>query len=201
MNSRYLGDCFDFYKHWFLHDLLGIAHVVAIPMFSSEWSAADCALYECLVGVTIIQECIVPNRRDRADYFLAAAAPAHVTKDVFLDPDTGFRVRPGLPARRRYDEYLFAAEVRDSLLPPDSTRLAVIYDQSVSRGSELESATQKLRVLRSLELYAFAYCAQVAMIGVSRNEPRVRDIVTSIRQRNNIPQDRFQAAHELNEAG
>src|SRR5687767_13925854 len=51
--------------------------------------------------------------------------------------------------------------------------VAVIYDQSIARGSELESATAKLQSLRSMEFWGFAYAAQVAMVIVSRDRERI----------------------------
>lgn len=195
MNPRHLGDCLDYYKRWFLHDLLGLVDVAAIPMFSGEWLDADKALYERMVGVTIIQHNDVPNRRDRLDYFLPATIPANAQKDIFLDPDTGFRIVTARPQRRQYSEYLFAEEV-DVLLQTGSERLAIIYDQSISHGSELESATLKLRELGHLGLHAFAYCAQVAMIAVSRSPSRVEQITQTVRCNEQIPQDRFRSTTE-----
>lgn len=139
-------------------------------MFTDNWTAADWSLYERLLGVEIIQNALVPNQSQRSDYFAAALTAQNATRDLFFDPDTGFRLRTVLPARCRFDEYLFATELQGVLLPPDSNRLAVIYDQSISRGSELESAQRKLSELEQMGLFAFAYCAQVAMIGVSSSK-------------------------------
>lgn len=197
MNYRHLGDCLDYYKRWFLRELLGFSQTAAFPMFTDDWRDDDKSIYERLIGVRIIQHEMAPDTRERVNYFRPATTAPHSDADIFLDPDTGFRLPGRLPQGRRAQEYIFSDDLSTLLARPDSTRLIVIYDQSISRGSELDSAELKLRALFDLGYHAFAYCAQVAMLCVSRSSLRVGQAMNAIRNADYLPQDRILATHEL----
>jgi hypothetical protein len=49
----------------------------------------------------------------------------------------------------------------------------VVYDQSISRCSAVESVERKLQTLAGLGLSAFAYCTQVAMVVIYRDQSRL----------------------------
>lgn len=193
MKPGYLGDCLDFYKRWFLAEFFPRENLDAVPMLTEPWpSPADRALYSALVGVQIIQDTIVPNTAERSGYFQVLGHSGHEGRDVFLDPDTGLRLGPR-PKRRRFDEYLFGRELLEFILPIGSSRVAVVYDQSIARGSEAEEyAVLKMQVLRGMGLSAFAYCAQVAMVVVSRDSARITALHQHAQGLPHLPQDRIQ---------
>jgi hypothetical protein len=149
MKPDYLGDCLDFYKRWFLGEFFPREQLDAIPMLTEGWpTPADKALYSSLLGVRVIQDAIVPNVADRSTYFQVANQAGSEAKDIFFDPDTGLRLGRR-PNRRRFDEYLFGHELLEFILPVGSSRVAVVYDQSIARGTEVESAELKLQALRT----------------------------------------------------
>jgi hypothetical protein len=191
MKPGYLGDCLDFYKRWFLAEFFPRERLDAVPMLTEPWpSPVDKALYSALVGVQVIQDAIVPNAAERSAYFQVLGQSGHEAKDVFLDPDTGLRLGPR-PRRRRFDEYHFGHELPEFILPIGSKRVAVIYDQSIARGSEAEEyADLKMQVLRGMGLSAFAYCAQVAMVVVSRDTGRINTLHQHAQGLAHLPQDR-----------
>jgi len=191
MKPDYLGDCLDFYKRWFLAEFFPHERLDAVPMITETWpSSADRAMYSELVGVQIIQDAIVPNAAERSAYFDVLARQGHETKDIFLDPDTGLRLG-SRPKRRRFDEYLFGHELLEFILPIGSKRVAVIYDQSIARGSDAEEYGQiKMHGLRDMGLSAFAYCAQVAMVVVSRDNDRVNALHQHVKGLVHLPKDR-----------
>jgi hypothetical protein len=174
MKPKYLGDCLDFYKRWFLKEFFPNERLLGVPMLTESWNDdAQAQLYSALIGVDVVQREIIPNRRDRSDYFQALADGGIIARNVFLDPDTGLRVGCR-PKGRRFDEYLFDHELNHIL--QDSDRVAVIYDHSIARGAEVEFAEQKLRALCAKNYSAFAYCAQVAMVVVSRSRNKISAI-------------------------
>jgi hypothetical protein len=187
----YLGDCPDFYKRWFLAEFFPGERLDAVPMLTEPWpSPADRELYSALVGVQVIQDAIVPNAAERSAYFHVIVQSGHEAKDLFLDPDTGLRLGPR-PRRRRFDEYLFGHELLEFILPIGSNRVAVVYDHSIARGSEPEEyAELKMQPLHDMGLSAFAYCAQVAMLVVSRNNGRIIGLHQHAQSLAHIPQDR-----------
>lgn len=173
MKPKYLGDCLDFYKRWFLREFFPGRRLAALPMLTEPWgNANDAAVYGALLGVDVIQDQVLPNVKERLGYFDTAMHPDNSTRDLFLDPDTGLKIGKR-PKDKRYDEYLFDQELTDYLLPVDSGRVAVIYDQSLARGSEVKSTSAKLHSLGSMKLWGLAYAAQAAMVIVSRDRERI----------------------------
>lgn len=190
MKPRYLGDCLDFYKRWFLAEFFPQTRLLAVPMLTEPWTEhGDADVYSELLKIEIIQPDLVPNCEARDRYFQPLRLDAHRDRDVFFDPDTGLRVG-SRPSRRRFDEYVFAHEIQDQVLPESSSRVVVVYDQSISRGSEVESAGDKIRALLGLKLYALAYCAQAAMVVISRNRTRIEALYERAIRLPHLPADR-----------
>jgi len=191
MKREYLGDCSDFYKRWFLAESFPGTQLGAIPMLTDEWDDNDADLYSRLLGVEVIQRETLPNRcpQDpvRVEYFQVALND--LSRDIFLDPDTGLRIGDP-PRRRRFDEYLFASELSEILCPRESRRVAIIYDQSIARGNEVGYMQQKVSDLYELGLFALAYCAQVAMVAVSRCDERIHQLHQAVTQLAYLPGDR-----------
>jgi len=194
----------DFYKRWFLAAFLSMECLAAVPMLTEDWTAPGNAdVYSRLLDVDVIQPARVPDvgpgHKARDDYF-RPVQEAHRDRDVFFDPDTGLRVGPRRPARRRFDEYLFAEELVDRLVPEGSRRLAVVYDQSIARGGEVESAERKLQELHERGLCALAYCAQAAMVVVSRDRERVEDLYRRALAMGYLPRDRVRVRPKVFQA-
>jgi len=192
MERNYLGDALDYYKRWFLQeackDLLRELRV--IPMSAQELGQDDRRTYAALLGVpleSLILTNAVPNCRHRNGYFIPARE--HPRSDFFADPNTGLRLG-NKPQRRSYSDYLFDHDVR-LLLPEHSDRLLVVYDQSISRGCEIECVLSKITMLRK-EFLAVAYCAQAAMLVLGRPEARSRlkDIRNRLQRLDYVRRDR-----------
>ncbi len=195
MKPGYLGDCPDFYKRWFLTEFFPGEQLVAVPMVTESWGPMRTSdTYSKLLGVKVIQEALFPNlppdAAQRAEYLRPAIAGEFASRDVFLDPDTGLCLDRRPPGDGRYDAYVFASELQ-RLLPAGSLRAAIVYDHSISRNESLAYARRKVERMRELDLFAFAYCAQVAMVVISRQEARIAGLYDSASRLAYLPQDRL----------
>jgi hypothetical protein len=191
MNPEFLGDSYDFYKRWFLDEFFPYMQLDAVPMLTGKgFTRKDKMLYQSLVGVRVIQDALVPRKTDRPGYFRVACQSEYASIDIFFDPDTGLRLGGDPPSGRPRNKYLFDSELA-SVLPDGSNRVAVVYDQSLTNGKLVESARQKLQSLRrNYNLAAFAYCAHVAMVVVSRNVKRVKALHRHAQKLNHLRRDR-----------
>jgi hypothetical protein len=183
MKRKFIGDCMDFYKRGFLSALLLKPGLAAVPMVTgNQWNDADRHAYAGLLCVHVIEDGLIPSRRDRqrrSDYFCAALTSGMKKKDLFIDPDTGLR-GPNQRPPRDSKKYVFADELA-LVLPDRSTRVAVVYDHGIGH-SDLRGAVAqvraKLQQLRDNEmnLLAFAYVAQAAMVVVGRDRRRIETL-------------------------
>ena len=129
MRMRYFGDSYDIVKQSLLRWLRGFGERSAHPMFTQPVSDADVAAFEKLLAVKVVSRNVLTVDTNRTAYLAPASSCGH----LFLDPDTGLRMRPTRGVRA--PEYLFANElVRLADARPAS--LTVVFDQSVRRGSE-----------------------------------------------------------------
>jgi hypothetical protein len=141
MRIRYFGDSYDIVKQSLLRWLRTFGEWSVHPMFTEIVSQTDAAALEMLLDAKIVSTEVLTLDTNRSVYLASGASCGH----LFLDPDTGLRMRPTRGAHA--PQYLFAAELQRLVEQrPDS--LTVVFDQSVGRGSErmhLEAKLQKLR--------------------------------------------------------
>ena len=188
MEHEYLGDALDYYKRWFLKEACAkqLVDLKALPM-SLEGFGDNMTKYAALLGMAegdVILREPVPNQRDRKKYF--AFANDFPNSDLFADPNTGFYIGRKSP----YANYLFGRDA-DVLLPAGTNRVLVVYDQSISRGSEIGSAVGKITTLKPRFL-ALAYCAQAAMLILARQDAldRMESIRDQLQQLDYVRHDR-----------
>jgi hypothetical protein len=175
VKKRYLGDVFDFYKRWFLREacLPVVSGLQVLPMFTEDWLLTDIDIYAAILGVSRndVRSQSVPNQKERAEYF------SQLRDDTFIDPDTGLRILHERPPRGRreqrpkWSDFLFLPELRH-LLPENSDRIVIVYDQSIGRGSEREHVEIKLRSIRPY--LSIAYAAQAGMFVLGQEASKVR---------------------------
>jgi len=145
MRIRYLGDSYDIVKQSLLRWLKGFGEWSVHPMFTEPWAQSDVSVFELLLDAKVISTEILRVDTDRSAYLACCSSCGH----LFLDPDTGLRMRTSGGADA--PKFLFAAEL-EKLAKQRPDRLTLVFDQSVQRGSERLHLTAKLHELRERQV-------------------------------------------------
>jgi hypothetical protein len=184
MNMRYFGDSYDIVKQSLLRWLRGFGEWSAHPMFTESVSDTDVAAFETLLAVKVVSREVLTLDTNRVAYFAPASSCGH----LFLDPDTGLRMRPTRGVRA--PEFLFAGElVRLAKERPAS--LTVVFDQSVGRGSERSHLEGKLRELRHYEVFGFAYISHACFVVAATDRALVERARSRVIADSLLPEGRF----------
>jgi hypothetical protein len=181
---RYFGDSYDIVKQSLLRWLGDFGQWSVHPMFTEKVSQADVAAFEALLGAKVVSTEILTLDSDRLSYLSCGSS----CSNLFLDPDTGLRMRPTRGVRA--PEYLFASELI-RLAEQRPTSLTVVFDQSVGRGAERLHLDGKLRQLRHHNLHGFAYVSHACFVVASLDHSlldRARERVIS---QSKLPASRF----------
>ncbi len=184
MRMRYFGDSYDIVKQSLLRWLRRFGEWSAHPMFTESVTPADVAAFEALLGAKVVSTEVLTLDTDRLAYFSCAASCGN----LFLDPDTGLRMRSTRGVRA--PEYLFASElVRISEQRPKS--LTLVFDQSVGRGSEQLHLEGKLRDLRHHGVFGTAFVSHVCFVIAGRDRGLVERARSHIVTESKLPATRF----------
>jgi hypothetical protein len=96
---------------------------------------------------------------------------------VFLDPDTGVRLKPSAGAKSA--AYVFGSELEE-LCHANRDRLVLVFDQSVPRGGERLAMEQKLAYFRERGVFGFAYFSHACFLILSASKGVVRQARTAL---------------------
>ena len=185
MHPRFLGDSFDIVKQSLLRWLAACAPWSAHPMFTEPVTTEDVRAYSRLVGAKVISQEVLADRTDRVAYF----APARrCTTHLFLDPDTGLRMRK--TSGQAASSYLFGEE----LLQIAETRpqlLTLVFDQSIARGRERQQLESKLSALAAHALYGIAYVSHACFFLVGKKGALIKRAFETLKKESGLPESRF----------
>jgi hypothetical protein len=184
MRMRYFGDSYDVVKQSLLRWLQNFGDWSAHPMFTEAVSDSDVVAFESLLAAKVVSREILTLDTKRPAYF----APALSCRHLFIDPDTGLRMRPTRGVRA--PEYLFASELI-RLSAERTASLTVVFDQSVGRGSEQLHLERKLRELRHHEVFGFAYVSHACFLVVGKDRTLVERARSRIIAESCLPASRF----------
>jgi hypothetical protein len=151
-------------------------------MYTDFWQKKQKLFYANLIEVEVVQCEQVPTWRRRQQFFQKSNSRELAKRDIFLDPDTGISIKRRGNRRKKY---VFGEEILDNFLSRRSKRAIVIYDHSLDHGVETKAEVKrKIRALRkkNRDLYAFAYCAQVAIVVLSRSPTRIKELRKKAKQ-------------------
>ncbi len=167
MRMQFFGDSYDVVKRFLLRTVAPEAKWTAFPMFTHEVAAGDIASFKAFLGVRVASPHAITGSTDRAAHLSAAANHRH----IFLDPDTGVKLKPfnGASAVK----YVFGPELV-SLCKQDRNRLLLVFDQSVPRGNERKAVAAKLTYFRENGLQGFAYLSHACFLVLSGSESACR---------------------------
>jgi hypothetical protein len=184
MRIHYFGDSYDVVKQSLLRWLSTFGEWSVHPMFTEMVSGTDVAAFEVLLNAKIVSTEVLTRETDRSAYFACATSCGH----LFLDPDTGLRMRPTRGARA--PQYIFGDEVH-RLVEQRPESLTVVFDQCVGRGSERSHLADKLQMLRDRGIFGFAYVSHACFVVAGRKRTLVEQARSRVIAESRLPENRL----------
>lgn len=181
---RYLGDSYDIVKQSLLHWLKGFGEWSVHPMFTEVVPQHDVAALELFLDAKVISTEILTTDTDRSVYLGCDSSCGH----LFLDPDTGLRMRTSRGVRA--PQFLFAAEL-EKLAEQRPNRLTLVFDQCVGRGSERLHLTAKLSELREHGVLGWAYVSHACFIVAGRDADLLAHARAQVLAQSRLPESRI----------
>lgn len=166
---QFFGDSYDVVKRFLLRTVAPEAKWTAFPMFTHEVAAGEIATLEAFLGVIVTSPHAITRSTDRATHLSVAANHRY----VFLDPDTGVKLKPSKGRGASAVKYVFGPELV-SLCEQNRNRLLLVFDQSVPRGNESKAVAAKLTYFRERGLHGFAYLSHACFLVLSGSESASR---------------------------
>lgn len=190
MRKKYLGDSYDIVKQSLLRWLGTFGEWSVHPMFTEDFEESKVAAFEKLLGVNVVSREILTVDSDRTTYL----QPAFLCGNLFLDPDTGLRMRSTRGVRA--PEYIFADELVQ-LVSERPTSLTVVFDQSVGRGAEELHLDGKLRELRRRDVHGFAYISHACFLVTANTRQLAEEARTKLIVESRLPPERLLILPEI----
>lgn len=185
MTPSYLGDSYDIVKQSLLRWLSSMGSWATHPMFTEPVSSEQADDFARLLGTRLLSLDILTNGIDRFAY-LAPTCECH--EHVFLDPDTGIRLKP--TRGRKAPAYIFGTELMEiASACPD--KLVLVFDQSLARGSERQQLQGKLQTFAVHGVYAVAYVSHACFVLLCRNSSLLEAAFDVLKSESGLPRRRF----------
>jgi hypothetical protein len=183
MKLSYFGDSYDIVKRSLLQWLSPFGPWQAHPMFTEPVDSLEAKALSRFLGVPFVSDKVLRAGCDRPAYLQCCFG----CESLFLDPDTGIRLKPthGAKAIR----YVFASELVD-IVKARPGWLTLVFDQSLARGSEVKQIRDKLRHFSVRGVHGFSYTAQASFI-VLGQATKVRRARRSLLNASGLPNRRF----------
>ncbi len=185
MHMHHFGDSYDIVKQSLIRWLGKFGDWSVHPMLTESAAGQQVKAFERFLGARVICTEVLTANTNRESYLSCATKCGH----LFLDPDTGLRLREtGL--RRPKTEYLFARELT-RIVEHRPKALTLVFDQSLARGSASRDMKPKLNEFQQHGISCFAYVSQVCFILCSGDETLIRRAFKHVVIESRLPKDRF----------
>lgn len=184
MHIKYFGDSYDIVKQSLIRWLGDFGEWSAHPMFTEPATAAGILAFTKFLGAPLLSDAVLKADTDRPTYF----AGALTCGNLFLDPDTGLRLRP--IRGQRAPKFLFANEFV-WLIQKRPKFLTLVFDQSHPRGVARASLDQKLEHLSSHGVSAFAYESHACFIVAGHDPSLVKGARARLLAESQLPECRL----------
>ncbi len=194
MNPKYLGDSYDIVKQSLLRWLANTGTWATHPMFTEDVSTEQAEAFSSLLGTRLLSCDTLTHGTDR-DAYLAPARDCH--HHVFLDPDTGIRLKPTKGAKAPH--YLFGTELA-AIADACPERLILVFDQSLARGKEREQIQTKLGSLTKQHMLGIAYISHACFVLVGKNRTLLDSAFETLKKESHLPECRFLSWNSQNQA-
>lgn len=184
MHMKYFGDSYDLVKLSLIGWLRPFGSWSVHPMLTEKATPDEIQAFERFLGAPLISTDVLSATTDRKAYLSCAVQAGN----LFLDPDTGLRVKS--PSPQRSPEYLFSAELVEIVSArPES--LTLVFDQSLPRGGESTALMKKLHHLRAEGVHTFAYVSHACFVVASCDKALIDKALTHVRSESRLPANRF----------
>ncbi len=185
MKPSYFGDSYDIVKLSLLRWLSWMGSWATHPMFTEPVSSEQADDFARLLGTRLLSLDTLTNDIDRIAY-LTPAFECH--EHVFLDPDTGIRLKP--TKGRKASAYIFGTELMEiASACPD--KLVLVFDQSLARGSERQQLRSKLQNFAVSSVHAVAYVSHACFVLLCKNSSLVESAFKVLQSESRLPRGRF----------
>ncbi len=185
MKPSYLGDSYDIVKQSLLRWLSSMGLWATHPMFTEPVSSGEADAYARLLGTRLLSIDPITNNTDRVAY-LAPACECH--ENVFLDPDTGIRLKPTRGKKAPF--YIFGTELIE-IVSERPDKLVLVFDQSLARGSERQQLQSKLQTFAAHDVYSIAYVSHACFVLLGRDSSLVELAFDVLQNESRLPRRRF----------
>ncbi len=176
MNTRHLGNAYDFMKKDILRTLKDKLKkkVYVLPMFTDEFNGLQLTFYmnwTSADGIYVQQFRRDTDRNQIALYFNDFDRNNNKKEIIFLDPDKGIKHHSSIE-REDKETCIHYDEVR---LVLNKCELLVIYDHSVTRDNsnragDIREKMNELRTIEGRDIHCFYLDAQACFAFISRNK-------------------------------
>ena len=187
MDLKHFGDSYDVVKKSLLQWLSVFGPWAVHPMFTHAVTDQDAAAFSKFLGVKLVSTEVLVANSDRRAY-LAACGDC---RSIFLDPDTGVRLRPRGPKDSM--KYIYS----DELLKIAAARpqgLVLTFDQSLARGSEPAQVRAKLDDFLARGLNGFAYVSHASFLVLGQSDALVAQARDRLLAASGLPASRVAIA-------
>ena len=187
MNLKHFGDSYDIVKQSLLQWLSGFGPWAAHPMFTHAVAEEEAAAFSRFLGARLVSTEVLVQGCDRRAYLTGFGD----CRSIFLDPDTGVRLRSG--NGKRSTEFIFGEELV-SIAAACSRGLVLTFDQSLSRGRKPEQVLEKLDYFLARGLAGFAYVSHASFLALGQSGLVVREALDQVLAASGLPASRIVTA-------
>lgn len=184
MHMKYFGDSYDLVKLSLIGWLRRFGEWSVHPMLTEEATPDDIRAFERFLGTPLISTEVLTTATDR-EQFLSCA---HRAGNLFLDPDTGLRMKPTIGVRA--PEYLFSSELI-RIVASRPKALTLVFDQSLPRGGEPAALLGKLRQLLGEGIHSFAYVSHACFVVAAHDRGLIEKALAHVQSESRLPARRF----------
>jgi hypothetical protein len=154
-------------------------------MFTESVSEDVADAFGRLLGTRLVSMEPLSHAADREAYL----APARDCEDhVFLDPDTGIRLRQ--TRGKKAPAYVFGSELA-AIVRARPGRLTLVFDQALARGSERRQLDRKLASFADQGLHGVAYVSHACFVLLACDGSLAETAFETLRRRSHLPEGRF----------
>lgn len=193
MRLRHFGDSYDVVKQSLLRWLSALGPWAVQPMFTEAVDEASAGAFGRFLNARLLSTEQVTVRSDRASYFASAAA---CSSHLFLDPDTGLRLKT--VGGKKAPAYVFGAELQ-AIASARPERLSLVFDQSLSRNGQHAALVEKLQALHALGLSSLAFESHACFVLVATKDGAIDEARSVLLRESRLPESRILRGPQSNQ--
>ena len=162
MNPKFFGDSYDIVKQSFISWLKPFGPWTVHPMFTEDPGTDQARKFADFLQAELLPTKVMKARADLATCF----APCRDVDNLFIDPDTGVRIKGRQSVRHILGETLV------EIVCDRPQALTLVFDQSYTRAAEVERTKEirrKLAFFAGHNVYGLAYNSHATFLLLCKN--------------------------------